>query len=228
MPSLDEGLMAFLAGGHRARDEAANVRCDRRDAGLRVDRDRLLADRRSGGGVAVGSAGDAAIARGHVAIGGRRRGRGRVRDAVADQARGLPDQREPHVRPPVRHVPGGSRCDVRLRPRGAQAADPRDRPGHARGHPALLRVCPCGVEPGGHGRVQPERGGGPLGIHAAAQGSAPQLLDVGVQQRAVRQLLRQRTRTLVPQSPLLDRCPVRRCARQSSTPSRSGLAHLRL
>ena len=137
------------------------------------------------------------------------------RHGVPDRTRRLPDQGEPHLRQPVRDVPGRERRDGRLRPRRAATAHTRDRRRHRlRGHPALLHVLTRRLEPREDGRVQPGRGVGPMGLHAASPSAASELLALGSRVRARGQLLLLGAGTLVPEPPVLDRRPVRRRSRQ--------------
>ena len=189
----------------------ACVRCRRRRAGVAVSRDHR------------------SIARGHEPVGRAAGRRERVRDPMADQARGLPDQGEPHLRPHVRHGSPGraasrsawtTACGGRSM-RGTDQATYEDIP-HC--YDCALRR----VERRRDGRVQPERLGRAVGVHAAAQGSAAQLLAVGEGVRAVRQLLRERARAVVPEPPVLDRGAVGRRARQPASPAGPRFAHVRL
>ena len=94
--------------------------------------------------------------------------------------------------------------------------------------PHCYECCAGGVEPRRDGWVQPERTGGSVGLHAAPQGPVPELLGVGVAQRAVRQLLRQRAGAVVPEPPVLDRGAVRRRARQPASQARTRVPHVRV
>src|SRR4029453_16100962 len=95
----------------------------------------------------------------------------------------------------------------------AADAHARDRRPGARGPAALLHVRPRGVGPGRDGRVPAGRPR-PMGLHAAPQGPAAELLALGAAERLVRQLLRERAGPLLPEPPLLDRGDFGRPPRQ--------------
>ncbi len=155
--------------------------------------------------------------------------RDRAGDDDADQARRVPHQGEPDVRSPLRHVPGRERGLDGDGVRAAADAHARDRRPGARRPAALLHVRARGVGPGRDGRVPAGRPR-PVGLHAAPQGPAAELLALGAAERPVRQLLRERAGPLVPEPPLLDRRHLGRRARQPATDAEPHprLQHVRL
>ncbi len=154
-------------------------------------------------------------------------GRRRLPHAVADQARRLPDQGEPDVRQPLRHVPG--------RRRGTDGMDhgvraPADQ-GDGRRLPTTTSRTATSApsRPGTSGPMDGFNQGESADRWAYTQLAprpAPQLLALGQEQRALRQLLRERARTVVPESPVLDRRAVGRRARQP--PARVPSRHARV
>ena len=184
MPSLDEGLKTFLACARSPHDAGPRSVIDLRRRVLVVagdGRDRVL---------------ERATRPDDVAVARRRVRPPRRPWSTSPSAAAVVDANAFPTRWPIKHVvflikenrtfdnlfgtfPGARGVTFGLDHGVRAAADPRHRPGDARGHPALLRLRARGVERRRDGRVQPERTGRSVGLHAAPQGPAAQLLASG-------------------------------------------------